>query len=234
VYEVGPGEGIITRELAKVAAKVIAIEKDVELANHLKAMFKDFRNVEVHEADFLKYDIKEAEYKIFSNIPFNITSEIMRKILYTRNPPIDSYLVMQEEAANKFYGHPYETEFSVLVKPWFDIIIVRKFRRTDFIPVPAVDVVLLNVRKREKPLVPSDNSMDYKRFVKHGYEAWKKSLRKAYENVFTYEQWKRMARELDFPMDATPTQITYEQWIGLFERFLKIVPPSKRHPLLKK
>ena len=213
---------------------MVAIEKDPELASLLRSMFKDLRNVEVHEADFLKYDIKDSEYKIFSNIPFNITSEIMRKIIYIKNPSKDAYLVMQEEAANRFHGYPHETEFSIFVKPWFGINVVRKFRRTDFMPIPAVDVVLLNVRRREEPWVSSDNTVNYRRFVKYGYEAWKKSLGKAYENIFTHEQWKRMSRDLGFPLDATPSQLTCEQWVSLFERFLRIVPPSKRLPLLKK
>ncbi len=170
---------------------------------------------------------------MFSNIPFNITSEIIRKLLYAKTPPIDSYLVMQEEAASKFSGTPKETEFSVLVKPWFVLTIIRKFRRTDFEPVPSVDVVLLNIKKRDKPLISRDNTANYRKFVKLGFEAWKKDLVTAYKRLFTYEQWKRLSRDLGFAKEVTSTQLTFEQWLGIFERFMKIVPDSKRVPFLK-
>ena len=98
VYEIGPGEGIITQELANRAGKVIAIEKDATLAMRLRNKFRDRDNVEVHDGDFLRYRIKEKNYKIFSNIPFNITAEIVKRILFGENPPDEAYLVLQKEA----------------------------------------------------------------------------------------------------------------------------------------
>jgi 23S rRNA (adenine-N6)-dimethyltransferase len=233
VIEIGPGEGIITRELARVVGRVIAIEKDSEFTALLRSRLNGLQNVEIHESDFLKYNIKERGYKVFSNIPFNITSDIVRKMLYKDNPPTDAYLVMQEEAAQKFAGIPRETEFSILMKPWFDARLVWKFRRTDFIPVPSVDVVLINITKRDMPLISSDNARIYHKFVKFGFGAWKKSLDKAYKHVFTYEQWKRMSKDLEFTIEVTPTQLTFEQWFGLFRCFMTIVPPSKRMSFLK-
>ncbi|NMD01282.1 MAG: methyltransferase domain-containing protein, partial [Bacteroidales bacterium] len=74
VYEIGPGEGIITGELAERAGKVTAIEMDTTLATRLRNKFRESDNVEIQEGDFLRYRIKERKYKIFSNIPFNITA----------------------------------------------------------------------------------------------------------------------------------------------------------------
>lgn len=223
VYEIGPGTGIITRELVKTVKKVIVIEKDNNLAKKLRAQFEDIQNIEIHEADFLKYRIENTEYKIFSNIPFNITSDIMRKILHGGNPPHEAYLVMQREAAEKFSGEPVETQFSILSKPWFSFNIMRKFKPTDFVPIPKVDVVLLHIGKRSKPLVSPENATIYQKFVKHGFGAWKKHLKAAYKKTFTYVQWKRLSRDLHFPPTATPTQLTFEQWLGLFSFYLKNV-----------
>jgi 23S rRNA (adenine-N6)-dimethyltransferase len=233
VYEIGPGEGIITQELAAVARQVIAIEKDPTLVRNLKSRFSGVGNVEIQEGDFIRFEIRYDDYKVFSNIPFNITSDIVRKLINAKNPPSDAYLVLQEAAAGKFAGIPGETEFSVLAKPWFDITIVRRFLRTDFEPVPSVEVALLRIAKREQALVTKDNAATYRRFVKFGFEAWKKDLGKAYDKIFTYEQWKRISRELGFKMDVKPTQLTFTQWLGTFKRFLEIVPESKRVPFLK-
>src|SRR5436305_3777748 len=81
VVEIGPGEGIITKELAKVARKVIAIEMDSALAADLKERMKEEPRVEIHAGDFLRFEVAEPVYKIFSNIPFNRTADILKRIL---------------------------------------------------------------------------------------------------------------------------------------------------------
>jgi 23S rRNA (adenine-N6)-dimethyltransferase len=97
VYEIGPGRGIITAELAQVARKVIAIEKDPTLAWHLRKRFQYFGNVQIIGNDFLRYRVDDREYKIFANIPYNVTACIMRKILYTSPAPVEAYLVIQRK-----------------------------------------------------------------------------------------------------------------------------------------
>jgi len=232
VYEIGPGEGIITKELAKRAGRVVAIEKDSTLVTCLRNKFRDNKVVEIKKGDFLKYKIKEKEYKIFSNIPFNITAEVVKRILFKENPPKEAYLVVQKEAAQKFSGSPMETESSILAKPWFTIKILRKFQRTDFEPVPGVDVVFLYIVKRKQPLVSPVDAEDYRRFVKFGFEGWKKNLKTAYKNVFTYEQWKRLAKNLSFPIKVRPSELKFEQWLELFKYFQTNVIESKKKIIL--
>ncbi len=234
IYEIGPGEGIITRELAERADKVVAIEKDPTLVAKLRSKFRDRTNVQIYEGDFLKYRIGNKNYKIFSNIPFNITAEVVKRILFGENPPMEAYLVMQKEAAGKFSGIPCETGVSVLAKPWFVFKVLREFRRTDFEPVPSVDVVFLHIARREQPLVSSVNAQSYQKFVRFGFEAWKKDLKTAYKHVFTYEQWKRLSKNLSFRPNATPTELTFEQWLGLFEYFLVGIVDSKKTVILSK
>lgn len=121
VVEIGPGNGIITRELAKVCHKVVAVEKDPDLYRQLKADFKDMPNAELHNKDFLRFEIRYPRCKVFSNIPYGITADIVNKLLYGKNPPLEAFLVMQKEAAQKFCGAPRETEYAVLIKPWFTL-----------------------------------------------------------------------------------------------------------------
>ncbi|MBU1730653.1 23S ribosomal RNA methyltransferase Erm [Patescibacteria group bacterium] len=234
VYEIGPGEGIITRELAERAGKVVAVEKDATLVARLRSRFRDKGNVEIYDRDFLSYRIKDKKYKVFSNIPFNITAEVVKRILFEDNPPSEAYLVLQKEAAGKFSGSPVETGVSVLAKPWFEFKVLREFRRTDFEPVPNVDVVLLRISRREPPLVFPANAQSYQKFVQFGFEAWKKDLKTAYKHVFTYEQWKRLSKNLSFPLKATSAELRFEQWLGLFEYFLAGVIDSKKAAILSR
>lgn len=224
VYEIGPGNGIITAALASVARQVIAIEKDPELVCRLRERFRPVANVEIVEKDFLNYSFRIqtpiTEYKIFASIPYNATAQIVRKILHKRSPLCEAYLIMQKEAARKFSGSPRETLFSILVKPFYDLQIVLQLKRTDFWPVPNVDSVLLSIKRRASPLIEAQDVRLYREFVEYGFRRWKPNLKLAFKNVFTYKQWKRLAHDLDFPLNATATELSVEQWLGLYQGFM--------------
>jgi 23S rRNA (adenine-N6)-dimethyltransferase len=228
VYEIGPGRGIITAELAQIARKVIAIEKDPVLVGQLRNQFQDVDNVEIVWNDFLHYHIPDSEYKIFASIPYNMTANIVRKILYTSLVPSEAYLIMQKEAAEKFSGNPRETQFSILAKPLFDIQITRALRRTDFEPMPNVDSVLVHIKRRYSSFLREEELFLYRRFVRYGFGRWKNSLKLIFKPIFTYQQWKRLSKHLHFPLDATPSKLTFEQWLGLFECFKQRVPSNKQ------
>ena len=236
VYEIGPGNGIITAALASVARQVIAIEKDPALVRQLRERFRALDNVEIVEKDFLAYSFRTrpvngersltvgrqtrtSEYKIFASIPYNITARILRKIIDERSNLQDVYLILQKEAAQKFSGCPRETLFSILAKPFVEFQILLQLRRTDFWPVPNVDSVFLSIRRRTRSLIETRDVGSYRDFVQYGFGRWKPNLKLAFKNVFTYKQWKRLARELDFPLNATPTELSFEQWLGLYHGF---------------
>lgn len=217
VYEIGPGKGIITKELVTRARRVVAIEKDRLLYRELKEKFEGTDNLALHNADFLRFKITDNRYKVFANVPFNITAAIIRNLLYVSNPPDEAYLIVQKEAAEKFVGTPKTSQFSVLIKPWFRLQIVRAFRKTDFSPIPKVDVVMLHIQKRTPPLISSSDIPIYEEFVKYGYSKWRKNLKSNYKHVFTHRQWKRLSHDLEFPMHAQPSDIRFNQWLGLYE-----------------
>ena len=217
VYEIGPGRGILTKELIKGARKVIAVEKDQILYLKLKKKIACTDNIELYNTDFLKFEVKDDRYKIFANIPFNITSAILRKIISTANPPEEAYLIVQKEAAEKFIGIPKTTQLSVLLWPWFRLNITRSFRKTDFAPAPRVDVVMLHIEKRTRALVLPKEAWAFEKFIRQGFGGWRKDLKSNYRYIFSYNQWKRLSRDLEFPIHAQPSDIRFNQWLGLYE-----------------
>ena len=223
VYEIGPGNGIITAALANVAGHVIAIEKDPALVRRLRERFRLLDNVEIVEKDFLAYSFPGC--KIFANIPYNITAQILRKILDERPHLDEGFLILQKEAAQKFSGSPKETLVSILAKPFFELQILYRLRRTDFRPVPNVDSVLLSIKRRSHPLIQAQDLVPFRDFVQYGFRRWKPNLKLAYKHVFTYKQWKRLARDLDFRLNATPTELSFEQWLNLYSRFKRRESP---------
>jgi len=87
--------------------------------------------------------------------------------------------------------------------------------------MPAVDSVLLSIKRRTRPPIEMHEVASYRDFVHYGFARWKSNLRLAFKNVFSYNQWKRLARDLQFPLNATPTELSFEQWLGLYRRFVK-------------
>lgn len=230
VLEVGPGTGIITAELAKRCQKVIAVEIDKEFVNRLRTKFHLTPNIEIHQANFLFYSLPKTDYKVFSNIPFNITAAIIKKLTEAKNPPLDIFLFVQDDAAKKFVGAPIakETQFSLLIKPSFELLVVHQFNRSDFRPIPKVDIVLLRIKKRLLPILKPEDLQLYKDFIVYSFNIWKPTLQEGLKNIFTKLQFLRLAKDLDFSVTAKPTDLNFSQWLGLFNFFAKQTDTCKK------
>jgi len=230
VYETGPGEGILTRELAKACGRVVAVEIDRQLFGRLTARFRHLPHVELHHGDFLKFAIRHARYKVVADIPYNRTAAILHKLLRGGNPPAEAHLVVQKEAGEKYAGVGRERQCSLLLKPWFALAVVRHLRRSDFRPVPGVDSVLLRIGRRGPPLVAAPHAELYRRLVTLGFSGSRANLRQSLKRVFTPTQWRRLARDLGFGVRARPGELRFEQWLGLFEFLVDRLPRSQAGP----
>jgi 23S rRNA (adenine-N6)-dimethyltransferase len=232
VYEIGPGKGIITEQLARLCKHVVAIEKDPCLSALLLQQFADRPNVTIHECDFLHYHLPRKPYKVFANIPFNITTAIVTKLTSAEHPPEDAYLVMQKEAADRFLGKPHESLYTVLLKPWFEVVLVHRFRRKDFVPEPQVDVVMLRLRKRGPPLVKRADRQIFRDFVVYSFTTWQPAPGHIFKGFFTRQQLKHMRKELSLDLEATPTSLTFEQWLNVFDYFKTIGNEQAMHAIM--
>ncbi len=232
IYEIGPGTGALTAPLAARVGRVVAVEIDPALCSSLRARFAASPNVRIVNADFLTYRLPRSPYTAVSNVPFAITTPIVTKLLTAPYPPRAAYLIVQAESAARFAGTPRETQYSVLAKPWFTFAVTRTFRRTDFAPAPRVDAALLAIRQRAGPLVMPADAEWYRAFVRYGFGWWRRSLKTSLRPVFSNMQFRRLADRLHFPLDATPTELTFAQWLGLFRFFRESVPPHKQQALM--
>ncbi|HEX5548865.1 MAG TPA: 23S ribosomal RNA methyltransferase Erm [Ktedonobacterales bacterium] len=222
VYEIGPGEGLITRQLAQRFRKVVAIEKDAWLACLLQRTFRDYPNVTVVAGDFLRHPLPRSPYKVFANIPFNITSAIVTRLTAEEQSVDEAYLTMQREAARMYLGNPGESLRSILLKPWFELEIAHRFRRSDFVPSPRVDVVMLRLRKRGPPLVHAADRQLFRDFVVYMFTHWQPNHITPLNDIFTRQQRRFMERELGFDLDVKPTSISLEEWLALFDQLQQV------------
>ena len=119
--EVGSGRGALTRPLARIAGRLVAIEIDAILADKLSGELDG--SVEIINADFLSVALPSGPYKVIGNIPFSITTDIIRKLIDAPEPPVDAWLIVQREAAHRLCGSPYssETLWSLRLKPCWHV-----------------------------------------------------------------------------------------------------------------
>jgi 23S rRNA (adenine-N6)-dimethyltransferase len=231
VYEIGPGKGIITERLAQRCRQVIAIEKDPLLSAALRSRFARTANIRLHEGDFLEYRLPSGPYKVFASIPFNITSAIVTRLTTAPVPPDDAYLIMQQEAAERFLGAPRETLYGVLLQSSFELELLHRFRPDDFTPAPLVDVVMLRLCKRGPPLFSRKEMPLFRDFVVYGFTTPRPSLRAIFKGILTPRQCKLLSSNLHIDFDVTPTALCFEQWLRLFDGFTQFATPQAMHTI---
>ena len=151
VIEIGAGSGVITSALAHRVNKVIAIEPDHTTATKLRQNLAahSITNVEIIEDDFLNYELPSAPYKIFSNPPFHLSSQIIHKLIEADNPPESFYLILQKQFALKLLNtdRHYTSQLGLKLIQSYQTKIRLPLKPTDFTPPPAVPTVLFEAKK---------------------------------------------------------------------------------------
>jgi len=228
VYDIGAGSGTISEALLNKGARVIAIEKDPRLYHKCKARFLKRDRFELYLDDFLIWEFPRGQrFRVFSNIPFSRTADIINKLLFGATLPEDCYLIIQKEAAEKYAGINGDTLTSLLLKPLFWVDIIYYFRRTDFRPVPSVDVVLLQVEKRQCQLVSDRYYGLYKDFVVLCREGAGRTIKKSLKELFTYSQIKQVSKLLRIDFRSDPADLNFTQYLGIFLFYLDYIIKNK-------
>lgn len=209
VWEIGAGKGHITRRLVHRCGHVTAVEIDPVLCAGLIQRLGNTEGLRLIRGDFLTTRLPASEdYKVFSNIPFSRTTDIIRKLTTTPNAPVDTWLVVEKGAAKRFLGTPHDTIHSLLLKPFFELRIAYHLRREDFHPMPAVDCVLLHLHRREQPDIAPARRAQYESFLR-GTPLTKRQAQVAL----------RSAGLEEIPQSAT---MRYVQWLCLFRFWARL------------
>lgn len=176
VLEIGPGIGTLTRELAKTAGRIIAVEKDREMVGILKETLAGLKNVEIVNEDVLRMGIEKLpeKYKIVGNLPFYITAPAIRKFLETDPRPQSLTLVVQKEVAQRICAAP--PKMSILansVQFYANPEIISFIPKKYFWPQPEVDAAVIKITPR--PALIGDSELFFK-IVKAGFLHPRKQL----------------------------------------------------------
>lgn len=213
VIEIGTGKGHLTEGLCQKADFVCSIELDQKLYENTLTKLSHFSNLSLVHGDFLKYSLPaKGNYKVFSNIPYFITTQIIEKLTGAANPPSDIWLIMEKGAAKRFMGKPRETEKSLLLKVNWEMELLFHFRKEDFHPMPSVDSVLVHFSKKATPDLNKKEYYEFKKFVEYSlkYGIYGKRA------LLTKKQISAALKQAGLPYLPENGITLYIQWLCLF------------------
>ena len=231
VVEVGPGLGFLTAKLAKKASKVIAVELDDRLAEVLRIAIdsQGVENVEIVNQDILKFNPENIDpYKIVANIPYNISSILLRNFLSAKNKPEVMVLMVQKEVAERIVAQAPDMNMLALSVQFFgQAKIIREVKAGNFWPEPKVDSAVIKITTRKTKYSPEDEKIFF-RLAKIGFAAKRKMLknnlcgglklkgeeRKKIEEIF---------EKINFSSKLRAEDLSLENWEKLFAEMKKIV-----------
>jgi len=206
VIDIGAGSGAITAVLTRRCRQVLAYENEPSVLNKLQQNMRRHKNVKVIAQDFLLAKLPDEPYKVFANIPFHLSSDIVRKLtsddLHT---PQAIYLIVQKQFAQKLVpsDRHFTSQLGTQLAPWWQTRIRRPLRRTDFTPPPAVDTVLLELKPQSEPLLSTLERDEYQSFVA-----------KCYASQKVFAAVPRVKASIS--PERKPSELTPEEWVRLY------------------
>jgi 16S rRNA (adenine1518-N6/adenine1519-N6)-dimethyltransferase len=216
VFEIGPGLGTLTRRLVQRAKKVIALEFDQQLAAQLNQQ-KPAHTLTVMQGDILRFDLGTLpkDYKVVANLPYYITSKIVRLLLESSNPPKLATLLVQKEVAERMAAQPGDMSIlAVAVQFYSEAALGPVVPAELFTPPPKVDSQVITLKRRPAPLFPDVDAKLFFRMVRAGFGEKRKKLRNSLSGGLHLDK-SAVEKALDqagIPAEARAEELAMEQW----------------------
>jgi len=194
VIEIGPGLGALTYSLANKAGRVVAVEKDKKLADHLGELFSDYPNVELLFQDALKTDYskiyREKKLKVIANLPYSVSSPLLFKLLEAREYISSMVLMLQLEVGERITAGPGGKTYgsiSVILQTFMDITREFKVSPESFWPRPKVDSVVLRLSPLKTPRVNVPDEKLFERVVRAAFSSRRKMIGNSLQSIMSKE-----------------------------------------------
>jgi 23S rRNA (adenine-N6)-dimethyltransferase len=231
VWEIGAGAGRLTEALASRARLVTAVERDPILADGLRHTFAATRTVEVVCGDALRVPLPAPPFRAFGNIPFAITTPILRRLLDDPASPMTrADLLVQLEAARRRAAVAPSSLLTLGWAPWWEFAMVRRVGRLGFEPPPSVDAAMLTILPRTSELLPAADRAAYVRLLRAAFDRSSWPVRRSLRTDLPPRTWKRLARDRGVAVDATPRDLDVFDWVAVFRACRAINPATGRRP----
>jgi 16S rRNA (adenine1518-N6/adenine1519-N6)-dimethyltransferase len=225
VLEVGPGLGILTRALLAVAGRVMAVELDRKLAELLPHLVAPSGKLEVIEGDVLKLDFDARfpnGYKVVANLPYHITSPVLRRVLTARRKPELMVIMVQKEVAERISAQPGDTSLiSMMAQLYARVSLVRLVEASSFYPAPKVDSAVLKLETYDRLPEGVDDPEAVLKVVAAGFSRRRKQL----HNSLSESLWFPAGGVFEVleaagidPARRAQT-LSLEEWIALYRAY---------------
>jgi len=225
ILEIGAGKGALTHSLSGHAQKVIAIEKDDRLAAQLKQTFKN-TNVKMVHADILKYSFDELpnNVKIVGNLPYNIATPIIEKILNYRKKFDAFYMTVQLEYGQRITAKPNSKSYgslSCFVQYYADTKILFKIKNSSFQPIPKVQSCFLQLDLLKKPKHKAQDEKCLFRIIRACFGQRRKTVRNTLSTIVRKEKVGELLQALDINPKLRAENIRLEQYVQISNMAVK-------------
>ncbi len=229
ILEIGPGLGILTGELAQKARRVIAVELDDKMAALLKETLASFDNVTIINDDILHLDPaillpQPSKYKVVANLPYYITSPVLRHFLETPVRPEVMLVMVQKEVAEAIAAGPGKRSMlSISVQFYGQPEIVSYVPARSFYPAPEVDSALLRIDVLPQPAVAVTDESGFFELVKAGFTAPRKQIANSLAQglVLPKTEVQILLEKADILPQRRAETLTLEEWAQLWQVFAR-------------
>ena len=231
VLEVGAGVGTLTIALAARAPRVVAVEFDRDLIAALREVTTGLANVEIHQADILRFDVAasfpQGGEAVAGNIPYNLTGALIPKFLDRAPRPKRMSLVVQKEVAERWTATTAASLATIGVQVFAEATTLLTVPASAFTPPPKVDSALVSLEVRPKPAVEVADVNAFLRFVEAVFQFRRKQLGGTVARIAgtsSAEAAKRLA-EIGVEASARPQALSLPEWEAVYRAFN---PPPDR------
>lgn len=213
VLEIGPGLGTLTSSLLKRFTRVVAVEYDADLAAKLPGQFPG-KNLEVINADILQVQPAEivgnANFVVVGNIPYYITSPIVKKVLEMSPKPQRIVLLMQKEVAERIAAEPGKQNLlSLFVQNLAEVELGPVVKAAEFTPPPKVDSQVIMMTPLDQPVI-DESAL---KLAKLGFASPRKKLTHNLAGVkYSKEQWRALLERQGINPDCRPADLSLWDW----------------------
>ena len=182
VIEIGPGDGRLTEKIISFEPKEFKIiEIDTDLIPFLQSKFKENQKIQIINDDILKYQLSDRVDLIISNLPYNISSQILVKICLMETIPNSLILMFQKEFAERLLNEKLNS-LNSLVRCFYEINNSFNVSKNCFRPIPKIDSTVLLFNKREKPLLRKNEIIKFIEFKRNLFSYKRKILKNLLKN----------------------------------------------------
>lgn len=219
VLEVGPGLGTLTDFLSAAAKEVVAVELDESLLEELRQRYQG-GNVQVVAQNILDFDTAQLDdgYKLVANIPYYLTSKLIRTFSENPNPPRSMTLLVQKEVAERLSAEPGRLSVLGISAQFYHQIALHDVVPAHlFTPPPKVDSQIVHLERRKQPLFDIETKKFFK-LIKAGFGEKRKTLRNSLSGglQMTKADIESMLQAAGLPENARAQELTLKQWNELY------------------